>query len=29
MGWRTFFTTEETALPKIKTEEDADSDSVF
>ena len=25
MGWRTFSTTEETALPKIKSEDDADS----
>jgi len=25
MGWRTFCTTEETALPKIKSEDDADS----
>jgi len=25
MGWQTFSTTEETALPKIKSENDADS----
>jgi hypothetical protein len=29
MGWLTLSTTEETALPKIKGEDDADSDSVF
>jgi len=25
MGWQTFSTTEETALPEIKNEDDADS----